>query len=87
MRRRSKRSPMIRCSRVIRASGSNWSAEHDVEFARELRDVAFQSLTRSQAQLLIVGRLTALEKVAPSCSPLTGARPMQAGRCVAGLAI
>ena len=30
---------------------------------RELRDVAFQSLTRSQAQLLIVGGVTALEKV------------------------
>lgn len=38
-------------------------AESDVEFARELRDVAFQSLTRSQAQLLIIGRFTALEKV------------------------
>jgi CRP/FNR family nitrogen fixation transcriptional regulator len=38
-------------------------AERDVEFARELRDVAFQSLSRSQAQLLIIGRLTALEKV------------------------
>src|SRR6202047_3942865 len=38
-------------------------AEQDVAFARELRDVAFQSLTRSQAQLLIIGRLTALEKV------------------------
>jgi CRP/FNR family nitrogen fixation transcriptional regulator len=38
-------------------------AERDMQFARELRDVAFQSLRRSQAQLLILGRLTALEKV------------------------
>ena len=38
-------------------------AERDAQFARELRDVAFQSLTRSQAQLLIVGGVTALEKV------------------------
>jgi CRP/FNR family nitrogen fixation transcriptional regulator len=38
-------------------------AERDPQFARELRDVAFQSLTRSQAQLLIVGGVTALEKV------------------------
>jgi CRP/FNR family transcriptional regulator, nitrogen fixation regulation protein len=38
-------------------------AEREPQFARELRDVAFQSLTRSQAQLLIVGGVTALEKV------------------------
>src|SRR3981189_2846521 len=38
-------------------------AERDPHFARELRDVAFQSLTRSEAQLLILGRVTALEKV------------------------
>jgi CRP/FNR family nitrogen fixation transcriptional regulator len=38
-------------------------AEREVEFARELRDVAFQSLTRSQTQLLILGRVTAQEKV------------------------
>jgi CRP/FNR family nitrogen fixation transcriptional regulator len=38
-------------------------AERDPQFARELRDVAFQSVTRSEAQLLILGGLTALEKV------------------------
>jgi CRP/FNR family transcriptional regulator, nitrogen fixation regulation protein len=38
-------------------------AERDPHFARELRDVAFQSLTRSETQLLIIGRVTALEKV------------------------
>lgn len=38
-------------------------AERDPQFARELREVAFQCLTRSQEQLLIVGGVTALEKV------------------------
>jgi CRP/FNR family nitrogen fixation transcriptional regulator len=38
-------------------------ADRDPEFARELRRVAFQSLTRSESQLLIIGRVTALEKV------------------------
>jgi CRP/FNR family nitrogen fixation transcriptional regulator len=38
-------------------------ADHEPEFARELRRVAFQSLARSEAQLLIIGRVTALEKV------------------------
>src|ERR1700716_845315 len=37
-------------------------AERDPQFARELREVAFQSLTRSQDQLLILGGVTALEK-------------------------
>lgn len=38
-------------------------AEREVGFARELRDVVFQSLMRSETQLLIVGRVTAQEKV------------------------
>jgi CRP/FNR family nitrogen fixation transcriptional regulator len=38
-------------------------ADQDPEFARELRRVALHSLTRSEAQLLIIGRVTALEKV------------------------
>jgi CRP/FNR family nitrogen fixation transcriptional regulator len=38
-------------------------AERDPQFARELREVAFQSLTRSQDQLLILGGITAIEKV------------------------
>jgi CRP/FNR family nitrogen fixation transcriptional regulator len=38
-------------------------AEREPQFARELREVAFQCVTRSQAQLLILGGLTALEKV------------------------
>jgi CRP/FNR family nitrogen fixation transcriptional regulator len=38
-------------------------AQRDTEFARELRDVAFQALSRIQDQLLIVGGVTAVEKV------------------------
>jgi CRP/FNR family nitrogen fixation transcriptional regulator len=47
-------------------------AERDPHFARELRDVAFQSLTRSEAQLLILGRVTALEKVGAFLLSLDG---------------
>src|SRR4030081_1574429 len=47
-------------------------ADHDPEFARELRRVAFQSLTRSEAQLLIIGRVTALEKVSAFLLSLDG---------------
>jgi CRP/FNR family nitrogen fixation transcriptional regulator len=38
-------------------------AERDALFARELREVALQSLTRSQDQLQILGGITAIEKV------------------------
>jgi CRP/FNR family nitrogen fixation transcriptional regulator len=38
-------------------------AQRDAEFARELRDVAFQTLSRIQDQLLIIGGVTAVEKV------------------------
>jgi CRP/FNR family nitrogen fixation transcriptional regulator len=38
-------------------------AQRDTEFARELRDVAFQALSRIQDQLLIIGGVTAIEKV------------------------
>ena len=38
-------------------------AERDPLFARELREVAFRSLTRSQDQLQIVGGISAIEKV------------------------
>src|SRR6195256_3290651 len=47
-------------------------AERDAQFARELREVAFQSLTRSQSQLLILGGLTALEKVGSFLLSLDG---------------
>jgi CRP/FNR family nitrogen fixation transcriptional regulator len=39
-------------------------AQRDTVFARELRDVAFQDLSRIQDQLLIIGGVTADEKVA-----------------------
>src|SRR5580704_17579368 len=57
-------------------------AERDVAFARELRDVAFQSLTRSQAQLLIIGRLTALEKVGSFLLSIDGRAPDASGQVV-----
>jgi CRP/FNR family nitrogen fixation transcriptional regulator len=38
-------------------------AERDRQFARELREVAFQSLKRIQNQLMIIGGVTAVEKV------------------------
>jgi CRP/FNR family nitrogen fixation transcriptional regulator len=57
-------------------------AEGDFQFARELRDVAFQSLTRSQAQLLILGRLTALEKVGSFLLSLDGRASNASGQVV-----
>jgi CRP/FNR family nitrogen fixation transcriptional regulator len=38
-------------------------ADSDPQLAREIRQVAFAALSRAQAQLLILGRITALEKV------------------------
>jgi CRP/FNR family nitrogen fixation transcriptional regulator len=38
-------------------------AESDPKIARELRDIAFKALSRMETQLLILGRITALEKV------------------------
>jgi CRP/FNR family transcriptional regulator, nitrogen fixation regulation protein len=52
---------------TVLASYPGWRvellSERDPSVARELRKVALQSLTRSQAQLLILGHVTALEKV------------------------
>jgi CRP/FNR family nitrogen fixation transcriptional regulator len=39
-------------------------ADSDPQIARDIRQAAFEALSRLQAQLLIVGRITALEKVA-----------------------
>jgi CRP/FNR family nitrogen fixation transcriptional regulator len=47
-------------------------AERDPQFARELREVAFQSLNRTQDQLLILGGITALEKVGSFLLSLDG---------------
>jgi CRP/FNR family nitrogen fixation transcriptional regulator len=38
-------------------------ADSDPRLARELRQVAFEALSRLQSQLMILGRITALEKV------------------------
>ncbi|HJZ14747.1 MAG TPA: helix-turn-helix domain-containing protein, partial [Stellaceae bacterium] len=38
-------------------------AESDPKIARELREIAFAALSRMQTQLLILGRITASEKV------------------------
>jgi CRP/FNR family nitrogen fixation transcriptional regulator len=55
-------------------------ADQDPEFARELRHIAFQSLTRSEAQLLIIGRVTALEKVGAFLLSLDGRVSDQRGQ-------
>jgi CRP/FNR family transcriptional regulator, nitrogen fixation regulation protein len=57
-------------------------AERDALFARELRNVVFQSLTRYQTQLLILGRLTALEKVGSFLLSLDGRASDANGRVV-----
>jgi CRP/FNR family nitrogen fixation transcriptional regulator len=57
-------------------------AERDAQFARELREVAFQSLTRSQSQLLILGGLTALEKVGSFLLSLDGRAANRSGQVV-----
>lgn len=38
-------------------------ADSDPKVARELRDIAFKALSRLQSQMLILGRITAMEKV------------------------
>jgi CRP/FNR family nitrogen fixation transcriptional regulator len=38
-------------------------SESDAQLARELRQVVFEALSRLQSQLMIVGRVTAVEKV------------------------
>src|SRR6202011_3349399 len=47
-------------------------AERDPLFARELREVALQSLARSQGQLQILGGITAFEKVGSFLLSLDG---------------
>jgi CRP/FNR family transcriptional regulator, nitrogen fixation regulation protein len=55
-------------------------AERDPLFARELRAVALQSLTRSRNQLQIVGGTTALEKVGSFLLSLDGRGPAGRGQ-------
>jgi CRP-like cAMP-binding protein len=47
-------------------------AERDPQFARELREVAFQSLSRSRDQLVILGGITAIDKVGSFLLSLAG---------------
>jgi CRP/FNR family transcriptional regulator, nitrogen fixation regulation protein len=39
------------------------AADRDPRIAREIREIAFEVISRSQARLLILGRVTAIEKV------------------------
>jgi CRP/FNR family transcriptional regulator, nitrogen fixation regulation protein len=39
------------------------AADRDSRIAREIREIAFEAIARSQARLLILGRVTAIEKV------------------------
>jgi CRP/FNR family nitrogen fixation transcriptional regulator len=55
-------------------------AERDPQFARELREVVFQSLTRSRDQLMILGGITALEKVGSFLLWLDGRASARKGR-------
>jgi CRP/FNR family transcriptional regulator, nitrogen fixation regulation protein len=57
-------------------------AQRDTEFARELRDVAFQALSRIQDQLLIVGGVTAVEKVGSFLLALADRSPGGTGQVV-----
>jgi CRP/FNR family nitrogen fixation transcriptional regulator len=57
-------------------------AQRDAEFARELRDVAFQALSRIQDQLLIIGGVTAVEKVSSFLLALASRSPGGAGQVV-----
>jgi hypothetical protein len=43
-------------------------AEADPQLSREIRQVMFEALSRLQTQLMILGRITATEKVARSFS-------------------
>lgn len=43
--------------------GLEIAADADVILARRIRDIALESISRSQARMLILGRVTALEKV------------------------
>jgi CRP/FNR family nitrogen fixation transcriptional regulator len=48
------------------------TAERDPALARELRMLAFEAISRTQAQLLIIGLLTATEKVAGFLLAMSG---------------
>jgi CRP/FNR family nitrogen fixation transcriptional regulator len=55
-------------------------AERDREFARELREIASQSLTRTRNQLMILGGITAVEKVGSFLLSLDGRTSSERGQ-------
>ncbi|MGZ5096317.1 MAG: helix-turn-helix domain-containing protein [Burkholderiales bacterium] len=57
-------------------------ADSDPRLARELREAAFQALSHLQCQLLIVGRVTALEKVCSFILEIAHRRPNGRGNYV-----
>lgn len=57
-------------------------ARSDAAFARELREVAFQELSRIQEQLLIVGGVTAIEKLSSFLLALASRSPIGADHVV-----
>jgi CRP/FNR family nitrogen fixation transcriptional regulator len=57
-------------------------AERDTSFARELREITLQSFARSQAQLLILGGVTALEKVGSFLLSLDGRASNERGQVI-----
>ena len=55
-------------------------AERDRQFAKELRDVASQSLARTRNQLMIIGGVTAVEKVGSFLLSLDGRASNERGQ-------
>lgn len=55
-------------------------AERDRQFARELREIASQSLTRTRNQLMILGGVTAVEKVGSFLLSLNGRGSSERGQ-------
>jgi CRP/FNR family nitrogen fixation transcriptional regulator len=58
-------------------------ADSDPCLARELRQIAFEAISRSQAQLLILGRITAVEKVRSFILEMETRLPQRRGHSVA----
>jgi CRP/FNR family transcriptional regulator, nitrogen fixation regulation protein len=57
-------------------------AETTPELAREIRRTAFEVLSRLQAQLVIVGRVTALEKVGAYLLEISDRLSRRSSECV-----
>jgi CRP/FNR family transcriptional regulator, nitrogen fixation regulation protein len=58
-------------------------ADADPTLAREVRQVAFAAISRLQTQLLILGRITVLEKVGSFILDMASRLSTQRGECVA----